>query len=243
MKREKLYLSTIDPRAYPLAKTYGLGVEIAEFCTAWNMDSETVREELEAKLTGIPRRLFHGPFNELFPCAIDPLARKLSEHRFRQAASLAEKFGGTRLILHGGYNPRIYYRQWYVEQSIEFWKEFLAQAPGVEIVLENVLEEEPSMLLEIVQGVDHPGLGLCLDVGHVNAYSQVPAAEWIRQWSARLRHFHIHNNDGTWDTHSPLDQGTLPIRALLEQAQTLCPDATFTLELPDAEASVKWLLE
>ena len=34
------YLSTIDPNAHLTAKKYGLGLEIAEYCTAWNMDQE-----------------------------------------------------------------------------------------------------------------------------------------------------------------------------------------------------------
>ena len=34
MREERFYLSTIDPKAGQLAREYGLGVEIAEFCTA-----------------------------------------------------------------------------------------------------------------------------------------------------------------------------------------------------------------
>lgn len=244
MTTDQLYLSTIDPQAPVLAKTYGLGLEIAEFCTAWNMDeqlNETTRA-LAPRLEGISRRIVHGPFNELFPCAIDPLARRLAAYRFRQAAKLAVDYGAGKLVIHGGYNPRIYYPQWYTEQSVLFWREFLREDPGVTIVLENVLEEEPSMLLDIVRQVDHPQLGLCLDVGHVNVYSPIDAAEWIQRWSPWLKHFHVHNNDGTWDTHSPLDRGTLPIRALLDQADRLCPNASITLELPDGEGSLQWLL-
>ena len=38
MDKNELYLSTIDPRAGEIARKYGLGLEIAEFCTALNMD-------------------------------------------------------------------------------------------------------------------------------------------------------------------------------------------------------------
>ena len=33
------------------------------------------------------------------------------------------------------------------------------------------------------------------------------------------------------------------METLLHQAEELCPDATFTLELPEAGASVRWLKE
>ena len=99
------------------------------------------------------------------------------------------------------------------------------------------------MLLDIVKGVDHPGLRLCLDIGHVNAYAATPLMEWLESWKAYLSHFHIHNNDGSWDTHNALNDGSIPMRKFLDRAAELCPDATFTLELLEAEPSVRWLLK
>ena len=40
MKKENLYLSTIAPDAVHMAKEYGIHLEIAEYCTAWNMDEK-----------------------------------------------------------------------------------------------------------------------------------------------------------------------------------------------------------
>ena len=137
----------------------------------------------------------------------------------------------------------IYYPVWYTEKSVLFWKEFLKEDPGVEIVLENVLEEEPGMLLDIVKGVDDPRLRLCLDVGHVNAYSKIPVMDWLEACAPYISHFHIHNNDGGWDTHCALHNGSIPMRELLSRVEMLCPNATFTLELMEAETSVRWLLE
>ena len=243
--RDRLYLSTIDPEAGNVARQYGLGVEIAEFCTAWNMDRElpAVEKTLEETLTGISRRVLHGPFNELFPCAIDPKARQLAAFRFSQAAALAQVYGAGKLVLHGGFNPQMYYPQWYVEQSILFWREFLTKLPeGLTVCVENVLEPTPDMLLDILRGVEDSRLRLCLDVGHVNAYSKIPAKTWIEESGEYLSHLHIHNNDGSWDTHSALYEGTLPIRELLEIAMGQ-EGVTATLELPDCLPSVKWLLE
>ena len=241
----KYYLSTIDENAPVLAKQQGLGLEIAEYCTAWNLDEKFPETDalVRRKIEGISDLTFHAPFNELFPCAIDPKARELAAYRYRQAIQTAKGYGASKVVIHGGYNPRIYYPVWYVEQSIRFWKDFLQEDPGVEIVLENVLEEEPGMLLDIVRGVDHPRLRLCLDVGHVNAYSKIPVMEWAEAWAPWLSHFHIHNNDGSWDTHSPLFDGTIPMEALLRRLDTLCPEATATLELTDAESSIKWMEE
>ena len=245
MKKENLYLSTIAPDAVPMAKEYGIHLEIAEYCTAWNMDEKFggVDQVVRKKLDGISQSVLHAPFNELFPCAIDKKARVLAAQRYRQAIELAKRYGSTKVIIHGGYNPWIYYPVWYVEQSILFWKEFLKEDSGVEIVLENVLETEPQWLLDIAKGVDDPRLKLCLDIGHVNAYSKIPLMDWLESWAPYLGHFHIHNNDGSRDQHNALNDGNIPMNDFLLRAEELCPNATFTFELMKDEPSMKWLAE
>ena len=144
MDREKLYISTTASDSYLVARKYGLGIEIADFCTAWNMDDNFIETDrkLKCKLDGIDRRLLHAPFNELFPCAIDKKAKELATYRYKQAIALAEQYGASKVIIHGGYNPYIYYPEWYVEQSVLFWKDFIKQLPEtVHIALENTLED------------------------------------------------------------------------------------------------------
>lgn len=243
MKPSQLYLSTIDPAAGSLARQNGLGVEIAEFCTAINADDffEETNTAVLRQLEGVPRRVLHGPFNELFPCAIDPLARKLAAHRYEQSLSLARRYGASKVVLHGGYSPKLYYPCWYVEQSIVFWKEFLDKHPeNFEICLENVMEEEPDMLHSIAAGVNDPRLTLCLDVGHVNHYSKIPAAEWMRCYGAHLSHLHLHNNDTTADSHSGLDCGSLPMEEIIKGIDD---SMTATLELISIGDSIRWLEE
>ena len=241
MNVDRLYLSTIDPEAGNLARTFGLGIEIADYCTAVNLDEafSQTDEKLQKQLADVPRRLLHGPFNELFPCAIDPLARRLAAFRYEQALNLSQRYGAAKLILHGGYSPRLYFPCWYVEQSVLFWREFLESHPGdYEICLENVMEEEPELLRSIVSQVDDPRLGLCLDVGHVNVYSRIPAEKWLACWGEFLSHAHLHNNDGTADTHSALNQGSLPMASLIS---ALPSAATATLELPQIGENIQWL--
>lgn len=245
MKREQVYLSTIDPEAARLAAQWDLGLEIAEYCTASNMDADFPRmdREVRGKLALAGRCVFHGPFNELFPCAIDPKARELADYRYRQAAALAGTYGAARMVLHGGFTPAMYYPCWYTEQSVIFWREFLQRDPGIEICLENVMEPEPEMLAGIVEQVQDPRLGICLDIGHCNVYSQISVEQWLERLAPHIRHFHIHNNQGDADTHSPLDCGSIPMGRLLERVEALCPQASITLELPEAESSVRWLRE
>lgn len=244
MKHPEIYISTTAADAAEVARAEGFGIEIAEYCTAWNMD-EAFRETdaaVSQKLAGIGQRTLHAPFNELFPCAIDRKARALVASRYRQAIALARRYAAKKVIIHGGFHPLLYYPVWYTEQSVLFWRDFLREDPGVELVLENVLEEDPAWLLEIVREVAHPRLKLCLDVGHVNAYSKIPVEKWLTDWAPWLSHFHLHNNDGTCDQHRALHDGAIPMRELLRLAMQQCPNASWTLEVMEAEPSVRWLL-
>lgn len=245
MNRDSLYISTTATDAPEIARQYGLGIEIAEYCTAWNMDAEfrSTDTALRSKLEGIKGRVLHAPFNELFPCAIDPKARKLAEERYRQAIALAKRYGAGKVVIHGGYHPWMYYPEWYVEQSILFWKAFLKEDPSVKIVLENVLEADPRWLVRILDEVDDDRLGMCLDIGHVNAYSAVPVRKWLEICASHISHFHIHNNDGHSDQHNALDMGTIPVGEFLREANRVCPRATFTLEVMEGESSLRWLLD
>lgn len=244
MKKEKLYISTVDANAHLLAKEYGLGLEIAEYCTAWNMDDQFAGTDraVREKLSCADRFVMHGPYSELFPCAIDPKIRRVAAERYRQVLGIAGDYGISKVVLHGGYNPWIYFPCWFEEQSVIFWKEFEIPENRM-ICLENVLEETPSMLAEIIRKADNPGLRMCLDVGHANAYSKVSPMEWVRECADIISHVHIHNNDGTGDTHSGLPDGTIPMEALLEEIGELCPDATLTMELMDAKPSLEYLQE
>ena len=134
MNSSQLYLSTIDPLAGEIARQEGLGVEIAEFCTAINADDlfEETNASVARQIAGIPRRILHGPFNELFPCAIDPLARKLAAYRYAQALSLAQRYGARKLVLHGGYSPRLYFPCWYERSSpLHSGKNFWTPTRGI----------------------------------------------------------------------------------------------------------------
>ena len=175
MRREalwdRLYLSGIDGRAADLARENGLGLEIAAFCYAPNLEDPAVLSAVRVDMAGLHRFWFHAPFAELAPCAIDPLVRQVTEKRYRQAADMARELGVRRLVIHGGFVPQVYFPEWYVEQSVLFWRDFLRQLPqDMTIALENVMEPQPRLLAEIARQVDDPRLGLCLDVGHANTF-------------------------------------------------------------------------
>lgn len=240
---QKLYLSGMDEGAPALARQNGLGLELTDFCVAANLEDPDRRSAAAGRQEGIGRFWLHAPFAELFPCAIDPLAREVARRRYAQTVETAKALGIRRVVLHGGFVPLVYFPEWYVEQSVLFWRSFLPLVPPeMTLALENVMEPDPTLLAAIAAGVDDPRLRLCLDVGHANScVGKVPPLEWIGPMAPWLCHVHLHNNEGGWDLHAPLGEGSVPMEPLLDKLLTLCPDATYTIENQTCAASLAWL--
>lgn len=245
--QNRLYISTVAADAPELAREHSLGLEIADYCTAYNMD--LLREETSAavhmRTEGIRRVTFHAPFSELCPAAIDPLVREVTKKRYLQAAALAEEMEADKLIVHAGFIPRVYFPEWFVPESVSFWRELLPQIPsGLTVCLENVMEPTADMLCDIVSTVDDPRLRLCLDIGHANTeVSRQSVPDWAEAEAPWLSHVHIHDNLGGDDLHLPLGRGSMDLPAILDRLEAMCPAVTYTIENPMAAESVHWLGE
>lgn len=243
MKKERLFLSTIADDAVQTAREFGLGVELAQFCLAENMDKTPpdVQASLDAALQ-VPRRVLHAPFAELCPAAIDPLVRAVTRRRFLQAAALAKRCGAEKMVVHSGFIPLVYYPEWFAPQSAAFWREFLNDVDGLTLCVENVMETSPDVLRQIAEQVNDPRLRICFDVGHAFCQSG-ELAPWLDALAPYISHVHLHNNHGSFDEHLGLPDGTLDMAAVIRQLEALAPQATYTLEVRPARASVEWLLK
>lgn len=245
--KDRLYIATVCGQHREIIDKYWIGVELDQFCTAENMDGgkfeaadAEVRELLEAADS---RSIIHAPFNELCPAAIDPLAKELAYKRFDQAAELAIRYGADKMVVHTGYIPLVYFKEWHVERSVEFWDRFMEGKPdGFKIVIENVMEDEPYMILKMMEQLKNPNIRLCLDTGHAACISKVPVLEWLDVMAPYLGHIHLHNNNGEYDYHSPIMEGVIPMDEFMESFTAKCgDDVTMTLETLDGLSSMEWL--
>lgn len=243
--KDRLYISTTAEDGETLAKTHGLGLEIAEYCTAENMDTRFAETDaiVRRKMTAAGRFTFHAAFNELCPAAIDPLVVEITKKRYAQAVKTARDYGIKRMVVHSGYTPLVYFKSWFTEKSIAFWKEFLREVPeDMTLCYENVMEDAPDMPVEIVREVNDPRFCLCLDVGHANCQiSEVPVEQWVDSFAPWLGHVHLHNNEGGWDIHAPLGEGSIPMKDIIRRIEEKCSGVTYAIENMYAAQSVEWL--
>lgn len=244
--RKRLYLSTIGGDCEEFAARFGLGLEMAEFCTAVNLDDE--RDSWLAvcreKMRSSDRFTFHAPFNELCPFAVDPLFRDVSMRRYEQAYSTAKELLINRMVVHTGHIPILYFDSFFAERSISFWRDFLKDKPeDFELLIENVVDTDPEPIAEIMRGVDDKRCRVCLDVGHAHVSSKRDINEWLDVLMPWISHIHVHDNTGDFDGHLPLGEGSIDWKRIINRISSEAPNATFTLENMEYKRSVRWLIE
>lgn len=66
----RLYLSGIDGRAADLARENGLGLEIAAFCYAPNLEDPAVLSAVRADMAGLHRFWLHAPLPSFAPAPL-----------------------------------------------------------------------------------------------------------------------------------------------------------------------------
>ncbi|MBN1409488.1 MAG: sugar phosphate isomerase/epimerase [Spirochaetales bacterium] len=227
-----------------MAGKYGTGLELMHFMRLENFNHRFVNKV--KKLTRYtPVRSIHGPFCDLIPASIDPKIRDVVMYRFGQAVKAAKSLKVNKIVFHSGYIPHVYKSEDWVENSIKFWKRFARSLPGsMEIHIENVYEDDFSILSDLIDGINDKRFSLCLDVGHVNVNSSRHWSEWIEKLGTKIGHTHLHNNDGKKDSHNAFDDGTIDMKYLLEVLANTAPQAGLNIEVDQGniEASIQFLL-
>lgn len=250
--RERLYIATYAENAEEVIRQNGLNVELDDLCYSASLDRENEEDTLkrmkaEITETEAERAIVHGPFTEIIPASIDHRAVELGMERLNEAFRLAERAGVKRMVVHSGYVPLLYFRQWHIEKSCAFWRAFMEDKPkDFHIYIENVFEDEPAVMRELVESIDDPRVKLCLDVGHASAAAgpDCDIFHWIEVLAPYIGHFHLHNNDGKEDLHAPLSEGVLDMEQILRCIEERCAeDVTLTIESRTCQSGVGWLKE
>ena len=87
-------------------------------------------------------------------------------------------------------------------------------------------------LLEIVDAVASPHLGICLDTGHLNII-EGDQGEFVRKAGARLQALHIADNDGSHDQHlMPYARGTVAWEEVVGALREIGYAGLFNFEIP-----------
>jgi len=176
----------------------------------------------------------HAPFMDLNPGAIEPLVQQVTLQRYRQTLDAAERLGARLVVFHPGYDSWRYgkQRQAWLQQALHFWPELCvrAQRLGIQLVLENIYDEDPELLINVVSGMGQPCLGHCFDIGHWALFGKPGVATWLKELGSGLYHLHLHDNYGREDDHLPVGAGYIDFTPLWDHLRSTGLRPSMTLE-------------
>lgn len=176
----------------------------------------------------------HATFMDLNPGSIDRAVRETTRQRVEQTLAVASVLRPRVVVFHPGYSRLTYGSavETWVANSVAFWR---AQLPrireiGCNIALENIFEEEPSTLRQVLERIDDPLVGHCFDSGHFNMFATVSLQEWFAVLGERIVESHLHDNHGQADEHLPVGEGDIDFALVTDLLKQYAPQAVWTLE-------------
>ena len=202
-----------------------------------NGDVDRMRRLIEARgLTTFT----HGPFLGLDVASLDDHIAEYSAECLLRGLEVTAGLGGPVMVMHTNYSPffsraglRVWLGNWgermrpVVERAGEL---------GVRIALENAWEERPEVLAHLADLVPGGAAAVCLDTGHINAFSRLPVRRWWDALGERVVALHLHDNDGLSDDHLPPGEGIFDFRSLVAFLRARPSLPLMTLEVDPARA-------
>jgi len=230
--------------------------QVEIFCARQHLDWQNKAQinELAAWFAGSPMQLLalHGPMHNdehggrSGPDSLLSIAERRKAKRIamvdeiKRALEVAERIPCRYFVQHLG-NPYEEFEERGFDAAFDSLDELnnFARARGVEILLENIPNGfSNAEKLNYFLGVTHLTNGYCFDTGHAHLFaraSNTTAADEFDKMRDRIRHTHIHGNDGVADSHLyPLSAGdTCPWPALVQRFRAAGTRFAWNLEVKE----------
>jgi sugar phosphate isomerase/epimerase len=191
----------------------------------------------------------HGPFVGIRQTHRDYLLKEAVKRRMQMTYEMAKELKPEIMVFHSGIDGDI--KKWklmdfWLEETTNFWKEEIKkyEAEKIKIVIENLVEESPDILIELCDAINSNYFALCLDTGHMNVFSKVTPSEWLEKMGKRLQYIHLHDNNGEKDEHLPVGKGNIDFDSFFNSIKNR-DDIIIALELDNStpEEKIENLIE
>jgi sugar phosphate isomerase/epimerase len=196
-------------------------------------------DKLKKTLDWHPALTLHAPFMDLNPGAVDPMVRSVTQVRFRQILNVAAILKPRASVFHAAYDRWRYSgrKDVWLNNSIDTWQKVMEAASnvGMRVAVENVFDEDPEALRMLIEKIARPDFGFCFDTGHFNLFSTVSMEQWFKSLGRHLVEVHLHDNDGSADSHRAIGSGDIDFGKFFELMRRHTPVPVYTIEAHDMD--------
>jgi sugar phosphate isomerase/epimerase len=106
-------------------------------------------------------------------------------------------------------------------------------------MFENTYETDPFAHKQLLSALNSKNAGFCLDTGHLLSFAGTGWQPWLTELVPWLGQLHLHDNDGTGDTHIAIGSGCFDFSGLFRDLRQKNISPLITLE-PHSEQDL-WL--
>ncbi|MDG6222843.1 MAG: sugar phosphate isomerase/epimerase [Candidatus Bathyarchaeota archaeon] len=191
----------------------------------------------------------HAPWANVNIATISPVLRRAVLKRLRQSLVLSGQLDCLLWLFHPGFKSGLdrFYpgKDW--ELNLDSVRSLLkvAQQEGVTIAIENIPEPFPALMKSVddfhrfYQDLNDD-IGMVLDVAHANLNNQIN--DFIQQFSKKIIHMHLSDNQGTSDQHLGIGYGTLDWQNFAKAVKKARYDKLLMIESTDhPQQSIQYL--
>jgi len=162
----------------------------------------------------------HAPLSDVNIGSVHEPMRLAAMNEIKQTIAMCRQLDIPMVTVHPGFIQGIAFlnKATAVEKTAQSLKEIasFASDQSVSVAVENLPANinatctQASELLEVIEGTD---LGICFDMGHANTAGQI---DEMLALVDKFRNVHLHNNDGDWDQHNKLNDGSADLTKVVK---------------------------
>lgn len=184
----------------------------------------------------------HSPLSDINIASINHSIQKSSLNQIKNSLQWAYNIGADVVVVHPGQVPYLarVFREKILENNYRALKDCAsyAQDRGIELCVENMPQMEGYLfkdLNDLNNLVNDLEVSMTLDVGH--AHTMGFSAEEMLNYDS-IAHLHLSDNDGSFDNHQALGQGTIDFELLFKKLKTTNYKGVLTIEVKNKEEVV-----
>ena len=187
----------------------------------------------------------HSPLSDVNIASYNDTMRNSSISQIKNSIDIAAKLEPGLVVVHPGQIPILgkKFEEKILKQCIESLNEcsIYAKENDVLMCVENMPDIEGLLLKDIKdlhEVADEIDSYITLDVGH--AYNMnFDVSEMFK--SPKIRHIHLSDNDGSFDTHNALGSGDINFEYLFNELKKIDYDGVVVIEVKDTPSVAKSL--
>jgi len=191
----------------------------------------------------------HAPFAGINIAVPTPVLRRTILKRLEKSIFYAGQLDCQLWLFHPGLQTGVSHfypgRDWQLNLDSVRTLLKIGIKEGVEIAIENVPESFP-FVMKNVQDFSrfydelNDDIGMVLDVAHANLNNQIQ--DFIRNFSEKIVHMHVSDNDGAHDLHLGIGYGNIDWESVAKEIKKAEYDKVIMLEsIENVEESIQRL--